>query len=203
MKRTKNENNNTAQIKALVEASAPKVGELKYGEGENEIIVKVYPVLPFSRRMEMVREISDGVFMDTKDSVNTYMPGYLTLLQKFVVVKNYTDLRLPTKLDDMWLVLNYTSIYSDVVKMVGEDEINDIFDASNKAIDTYRQYLTTKTDISALMNKIGGVLSDFEGRIPQEDINEITSKLKEMPKGSTLQDIIGSIIGNKDVKANT
>ena len=106
-------------------------------------------------------------------------------------------------MDDMWLVLNYTSIYSDVVKMVGEDEINDIFDAANKAIDTYRQYLTTKTDISSLMNKIGGVLSDFEGRIPQEDINEITSKLKEMPQGSTLQDIIGSIIGNKDVKANT
>ena len=46
-------------------------------------------------------------------------------------------------------------------------------------------------------------MSDFEGRIPQEDINEITSKLKEMPQGSTLQDIIGSIIGNKDVKANT
>ena len=81
MKRTKNENNNTAQIKALVEASAPKVGELKYGEGENEIIVKVYPVLPFSRRMEMVREIADGVFMDTKDSVNTYMPGCLTLFK--------------------------------------------------------------------------------------------------------------------------
>ena len=35
MKRTKNANNNTTQIKALVEAYAPKVKELKYGSGED------------------------------------------------------------------------------------------------------------------------------------------------------------------------
>ena len=99
--------------------------------------------------------------------------------------------------------MNYTSIYDDVVKLVGVCEIQDIFDAANKAIDTYRQYLTTKTDVNSLMNKIGSVLSDFEGKIPQEDIKEITSKIKDIPKGSSLQDIIGSLFGDKDVKANT
>ena len=82
MKNTKNGNNNTAQIKAFVEASAPKVTELKYGEGEKELVVKVYPVLPFMKRTEMVREIIDGVFMDGKDSVNTFVPEFLTLLKK-------------------------------------------------------------------------------------------------------------------------
>ena len=77
MKNTKNGNNNTAQIKAFVEASAPKVTELKYGEGEKELVVKVYPVLPFMKRTEMVREIIDGVFMDGKDSVNTYVPEFI------------------------------------------------------------------------------------------------------------------------------
>lgn len=203
MKRTKNANNNTTQIKALIEASAPKVKELKYGSGENELTINVYPVIPFTKRVEMIREIADGVFMDSKDSVNTYVPEYLTLLQKYAVIKHFTDLKLPTKLDDMWLVLNYTSIYDDVVKLVGVGEIQDIFDAANKAIDTYRQYLTTKTDVNSLMNKIGSVLSDFEGKIPQEDIKEITSKIKDIPKGSSLQDIIGSLFGDKDVKANT
>ena len=180
MKKSKSENNNTAQIRALVEATAPRVGELKYGEGETELVVKVYPVLPFTKRMEMVREIVDGVFMDEKDSVKTYVPEYRTLLERYTVIKFFTDLTLPTKLDDMWLVLKYTTIYDDVVKLVGEADIEDIFDAANNAIDTYRQYLVAKTDVNSLMNKIGGVLSDFEGRVPQEDIDAITSKIKDV-----------------------
>lgn len=200
MKNTKNGNNNTAQIKAFVEASAPKVTELKYGEGEKELAIKVYPVLPFMKRTEMVREIIDGVFMDGKDSVNTYVPEFLTLLQKYAVIKYFTDLQLPTKLDDMWLVLNYTSLYDDVVQIVGESEIKDIFDAANKAIDTYRQYLVSKTDMHSFMDKIGGVLKDFEGRIPQEDITEIVSKIKDMPKGGSLQDLITGLLGKKDVQ---
>lgn len=200
MKNTKNGNNNTAQLKAFVETSAPKVTELTYGEGDKPLVVKVYPVLPFMKRTEMVREIIDGVFMDGKDSVNTYVPEFLTLLQKYAVIKYFTDLQLPTKLDDMWLVLNYTPIYEDVVKIVGKFEVKDIFDAANKAIDTYRQYLTTKTDMHSLMDKIGGMLKDFEGKIPQEDITEITSKLKEMPKGASLQDLISGLLGKKDVQ---
>lgn len=119
-----------------------------------------------------------------------------------VVVKNFTDIQLPDKLDDLWLLLNYTAIYDDVVNAVGSEDINDIFDAANKAIDTYRQYLATKTDISSFMDKIGGVLSDFEGKVSKDDIAEITSKIKNVPAGSTLQSIIGSIFSNKDVNVN-
>ncbi len=200
MKKSKSENNNTAQIRALVEATAPRVGELKYGEGETELVVKVYPVLPFTKRMEMVREIVDGVFMDEKDSVKTYVPEYRTLLERYTVIKFFTDLTLPTKLDDMWLVLKYTTIYDDVVKLVGEADIEDIFDAANNAIDTYRQYLVAKTDVNSLMNKIGGVLSDFEGRVPQEDIDAITSKIKDLVPNGSLQDIISGLFGKKDVQ---
>lgn len=200
MKKSKNENNNTAQIRALVETTAPRVGELKYGEGETELVIKVYPVLPFTKRMEMVREIVDGVFMDEKDSVKTYVPEYRTLLERYTVIKFFTDLTLPTKLDDMWLVLKYTTIYEDVVKLVGEADIEDIFDAANKAIDTYRQYLVAKTDVNSLMNKIGGVLSDFEGRVPQEDIEAITSKIKDLAPNGSLQDIISGLFGKKDVQ---
>lgn len=200
MKKSKNENKNTAQIRALVEASAPRVGELKYGEGETELIVKVYPVLPFTKRMEMVREIVDGVFMGEKDSVKSYVPEYRTFLERYAVIKFFTDLALPTKLDDMWLVLKYTTIYDDVVNLIGKADIEDIFEAANKAIDTYRQYLVAKTDVSSLMNKIGDVLSDFEGRVPQEDIEAITSKIKGLSPNGSLQDIISGLFGEKDVQ---
>ena len=54
--------------------------------------------------------------------------------------------------------------------------------------------------MNSLMDKIGGVLKDFEGRIPQEDITAITSKLKDMPKGASLQDLITGLLGKKDVQ---
>lgn len=200
MKKNKKENNNTAQINALIEKNMPKIHVLRYGEGEKELIIKVYPALPFTKRMEMIREIIDGVFMGEKDSVNSYAPEFLTLLQKYTVIRFYTNLYLPGKLNDMWLVLNYTPIYKDVVEIVGKDEINDIFEAANKAIGTYRQYLTTKTDINSLMNKLGGVLSDIEGKLPPEDIEAITSKMKNMQSGASVQGLISDLLRDKDIK---
>lgn len=190
-------NSYASKVKAFAQNAAPIISKLKYGEHDEEFFVKVYPVLPFTKRMEMIREIINGVFMDEKDSVSTYVPEFLALLQKYTVIKFYTNLPLPNDLNDMWLVLNYTTIYNDVVNIVGEKEINEIYDAANKAIDTYRQYLTTKTDINSLMNKIGGALSDFERKIPKEDITAITSKIKDLQKSSSIQDIVGSLLGNQ------
>lgn len=198
MKIQKNENNNIAKIKTLVKELAPKVSELKYGNGDDEFIVKVYPILPFTKRIEMVREIVNGVFMDKKDTVDNYMPEFLTLMQKYTVIKFFTDLTLPRKIDDMWLVLNHTSIYEDVINIVGISEVEDIFNAANKAIDTYRQYLTTKTDVNSLINKIGGAVNDFGNKISQEDIMSITSKIKDIPKGTSLQELIASLFNNKN-----
>lgn len=201
MKKTKTENKNAAQLKAFFEANAPTKKELKYGEGDNEFVINVYPVLPFSARMEMVRQIVNGVFMNERTSVNDYVPEFLILLQKYTVVKFYTDLELPTSLDDMWLVLNYTSLYDDIVKEVGADEIADIFDAANKAIDTYRQYLAAKTDTNALVKKIGDMLGDLNGVTSEGILDRFADALQNLPEGVSLQDLLGGLIGNRDVKA--
>lgn len=194
MKKSKIEKNNTAQIKSLVEKSASKTSELRYGEDGNELIVVVYPVLPFTKRMQMIREIVDGVFMDEKDTVLTYAPEFLSLLKKYAIIKYFTDLSLPNKLDDMWLVLNYTTIYDDVAQIIGDKEINDIFEAAENGIDTYRQYLITKTDTNSFMNKISKAISDFEANIPQEDMAQALESLKDMPQGFNMQDFMNVLL---------
>lgn len=195
MKNQKNKN----IIESLVKTMAPKISELRYGEGDNEVVISVFPVLPFVKRSAMVREIVDGVFMDNKDTVDTYVPEFLTLLQKYTVLKYFTDFPLPKEINDLWLVLNFTTIYEDVVEIVGVEEIKDIFDAANNAIDTYRQYLVRKTDINSLMGKIGGMMGDIESKISKEDIDSVLSKVKEFTGGSSMQDLIGALIGKKDV----
>lgn len=205
MNKLKTENNNESQTRKFIEYYAPKIVDLKYEYGDKQFTFKVFPVLPFTKRMEMIKEIVDGVFIGGKNSVNGYAPEFLTFLRRYTVIKNYTDLNLPKKIDDIWLVLNYTPIYNDVVKAVGEDEIKDVFDAADKAIDTYRQYVAAKTDMHSLFDKIGETLSGFEGKLSEEALDELASKAKELTNGSSsnLTDIIGSLVANKDVKENT
>ncbi len=176
------EKSNAEQMKALVESCAPKVRELKYGEGENELKFNVYPVLPFGERTQMVKEIVDGVFMDERNTVHTYAPEFLTLVKRHAVVSNFTDLSLPEKIEDVWLVLNFTTIYEDIVKVVGEKEIEDIFDAADKAIETYRQYLVNKTDVNSFMGKIGDAFKDFDAKVSKQDIAVMIEEIKKIAK---------------------
>lgn len=195
MKKTKIENNKTAQIKSLVKATAPVVKELKYGEGDNEFIVKVYPVLPFTKRIQMIREIIDGVFVGEKDSVSTYAPEFLSLLKRYTTIRYFTDLALPNKLDDIWLVLNYTTIYDDAANIIGKQDLADIYEAAENGIDTYRKYLVTKTDTNSFMNKFSKAISDFETNMPQEEMSQILGKIKDLPQGANLNDIITAFLG--------
>ena len=180
MEENKTEKNNAAQMKALVEVCAPKVKELKYGEGENEFKFNVYPVLPFRDRIQVVKDIVDGVFMDKQDTVYTYAPEFETLVKRYAVVSHYTDLSLPDSLDDIWLVLHCTTIYEDVVKAVGEAEIEDVLGAADKTIDTYRRYVETKTDINSFMNKIGETFKDFDAKVSKEDVSAMIEEIKKI-----------------------
>lgn len=186
--------NKTSQVKALLEKCAPKVEELKYGEGENEFTVSVFPVLPFTKRTEMVREIADGVFMDDKASISTYVPEFLCLMQKFTTLKYFTDIELPKKINDLWLVLNYTSIYEDVSAVLGDNLFN-IFNDANTLIDAKRDALVNKTDINSIVTKISDAVKSFENKVSPESIEAIVESLKGLSGSSSPQDIINAIMG--------
>lgn len=186
-------NNINKQFKALVEENAPRVQELTYGEGDNQIVVKVYPVLPLTQRATMVGEIADGVFIGNKNTIESYHPELLEFMQKFTTLKFFTDLKMPKNIDDLWLFLNYTPVCDDVANLIGDD-LREIFVAADRAIETRRQYLANTTDINSLFRKLGDALKDFEAKISKADIDKVLEGLKGLSNGETAN-ILKSVLG--------
>ena len=197
----KNENNTKTLLKNFIEQSAPKVTELNYSTEHGDLTVKVYPVLPFSKRAAMIREIVNGVFMGDKSTIDDYVPEFLEFIKRYTTIEYFTDLGLPKKLDDAWLVLNYTSVYEDVAKILGKDLLS-IFDEASKSIDAYKEYLTKKSDANTFIKKITDSMKDFDGKLPDFDISKLSEIMQKLPKDSPLNNIISSLLNASDLSDN-
>ncbi len=178
-------------LKEFVEREAPKMQELRYGEGEGEFSVKVYPVLPLSERIKMEKEIFNDVFMGDADNIASFVPCYIDLAKRYATIKYFTDLEIPDTVDEAWFLLNYTPIYDDVAAILGE-ELGKIFDEVDKRIEAHCNYLENKADFNAIVRKLSDALQKFEDRIPQEDI----AKIMDSIKGG-----VGSILSSDLMKA--
>ncbi len=198
MSKTTINENSIQKLKSLFETNAPKSSELVYSIGDEELKIKVNPIISFTKRIQLVREIVDSVFMDNKNTVHTYAPEILTLVKRHAVIKYFTDLSLPDKLDDMWLILNYTSIYQDVIEIVGIREIESIFKDAEDIIEVYKQYLATKTDANIFMDKITEFVSNIKSKINEESISKALSTFEKMSQGTDLKDIANAFLENKN-----
>ncbi|MGN0819840.1 MAG: hypothetical protein ACI4M6_05535 [Christensenellaceae bacterium] len=185
-------------MKRLVQDSAPVAKELRYKTEIGELTFKVYPVISYKDRIAMVRDIVDGVFMGEKNTIDCYMPEFLSLVQRNAVVSYFTDLKLPEKLEEAWLFLKHTTIYDDVVKIVG-DEIQEIFTAADETIEVYKKYLTNKSDINKLVSRIGLSLEEMAKNMPEVsadgiNVDGLNDALKANGINIDLNGILGSIL---------
>ena len=190
-------NKNTQVIKALVEETAPRLQELTYGEGDNQLVIKVYPVLPLVQRANMVKEIADGVFVGDGKTINSYRPEMLEFLRKYATIAYFTDAKLPKNIESLWIFLNYTPVYNDVADLIG-DELKEIFLAADSMIETRRQYLVRKTDINSFVKTLGDALKGLESKISKEDIDKVTETLKGLSGGEPLQNIFKTLLGSNN-----
>lgn len=193
-------------IKNLIKESVPTVQELSYTTENGELKVKVYPVIPYVKRTQMVRDIVEGVFMGEKDSLDCYMPEFLSLVKRHATLTYFTDVKLPTKLEDMWLMLRYTPIYDDVVKIV-EKDLDEIFEAAEDSIKAYKKRLIKKTDFSGFINKISQHAQDFAKNMPEMnlenfDMGKVNEILKEKGVNVDLNGILGSILKQPEATAD-
>jgi len=186
-------------LKALIESQAAKPQTLTYGEGETELKVVVTPVISFAERTEMISFIVDSAFTVGIDTIQSYTPQYVKLAKRCAVLQHFTDLKLPAKLNDLWMILNHTTIYRDVIEIVGED-IDDIFDEADRAIAAQRDYLANKTDINGLFSKLGGAMGKID--FSKEELTELLNVFKNMPNLSEDQ-LIDGILKFKATAENT
>lgn len=126
------------QPETLVEAQSRGQKEIIYNEGtEDELKVVVVSAIPYTKRTVLISELVALNFAGDASHINDYMPSALEFARKYTIVRYYSDLKLPTNLDELWLILNHTSIFQDIYDFVGND-IDKIFDEADNYFNSLR-----------------------------------------------------------------
>ncbi len=191
----------SASVMAFIEKNAKKPTTIKYEiPGMDPIVVNVRSVIPFGSYAATVRAIVGIVFMNNGQNIDDYAPENLEFAKRYVVVSSFTDFKVPTDINDAWLVLYNTPLYDDVMNIVG-DYAGVIFDAANDLIEARLRFLSGKTGINDLISKISEKVDGMNMNISQEDIQAMLKTLGNMPS-MTPESIVSAVVKAQEDKDN-
>jgi hypothetical protein len=168
----------------------PKIA--RFGVGDAEFSIEIYSTIPISARMELVERVVSLVFSKTSGSTEEYTPALTEFAKRYNIFSYYTNLVLPTNVDDAWLVLNDAHIYETILNEISE-EAQTVLEEADLAIKTKIDYLTNKTDFTQLVEKITGVISSLVNELSGTDINQVFDIFKNLPNVST-SELVKSIL---------
>lgn len=194
--------NNTAKVRAFISRQVAKPTTISYpiGEGDNIEIV-VNPVLPFAKRAEMVRAIAGIVFINKGEHINDYMPEYTKLAKKITIISYYTDFKLPKDVNDAWLVLNNTTLFDDVAKIIGKD-VEEIFEEADELIETRKNYLVNKTDLNSFLAKISEKIDSFGSQFTEQDLRTVMKMMEKLPQNLSPESVVKAVAAVEEEKYN-
>lgn len=194
--------NNTAKVRAFISGQVAKPTTISYpiGEGDNIEIV-VNPVLPFAKRAEMVRAIAGIVFINKGEHINDYMPEYTKLAKKITIISYYTDFKLPKDVNDAWLVLNNTTLFDDVAKIIGKD-VEEIFEEADELIEARKNYLINKTDLNSFLAKISEKIDSFGSQFTEQDLRSVMKMMEKLPQNLSPESVVKAVAAVEEEKSN-
>lgn len=180
-------------LRTLVEAQSRGQKEIIYNEGtEDELKVVVVSAIPYTKRTALISELVALNFAGDASHINDYMPSALEFARKYTIVRYYSDLKLPTNLDEIWLILNHTSIFQDIYDFVGND-IDKIFNEADKQIEAKLAYLANQSDLNLFLGNISKVVEKFGDTLKDVDIHKLISVLGNMSQFSS-EELVDSIL---------
>lgn len=193
---------NTAKIRAFISGQVAKPTTISYPNGEHgNIEIKVSPILPFAKRAEMVRAIAGIVFINKGEHINDYMPEYTKLAKKITIISYYTDFKLPKDVNDAWLVLNNTTLFDDVAKIIGKD-VEEIFEEADELIETRKNYLINKTDLNSFLAKISEKIDSFGSQFTEQDLRTVMKMMEKLPQDLSPESVVKAVAAVEEEKSN-
>ena len=194
--------NNTAKVRAFISGQVAKPTTISYpiGEGDN-IEIGVNPVLPFAKRAEMIRAIAGIVFINKGEHINDYMPEYTKLAKKITIISYYTDFKLPKDVNDAWLVLNNTTLFDDVAKIIGKD-VEEIFEEADELIEARKNYLINKTDLNSFLAKISEKIDTFGSQFTEQDLRAVMKMMEKLPQNLSPESVVKAVAAVEEEKSN-
>lgn len=187
------------KLTAFVQAQVKEPVALKYNEGDKQLTIKVFPVISFGKRMELISSIVGMVFIEGAEGKTEYRPELVKFVKRRAVVAYFTDIKLPENLDDLWALLCHTPLYKDVARIVGDD-VGSILAEADEAIKIRCAEITDQNGINGLLRKVSSVIDSFAGELNGVDIGQLLEMFKSLPNMSE-DELVKSVLKNRNETA--
>lgn len=177
MAENNNEKNSVNKIKTFIKTNLPSSVKLEFGEGENAFSINVKKVISFTTKVAMVRELADLVFMENENGEREYVPEVLSLAEKYMILKYFTDIEMSEDINDIWYLVNYTKLYDSVEKAIGMDNVCDLLVEAEAIIEIYKSKMNNPLgNIDSLFDEAVNTLIDNDKDL---NINKLFNKTEE------------------------
>ena len=114
MKKIESESGDIA-LKAFMSGLNKEPVELKYGEGKEQLTIKIFPVIPFERRLELIESIAGTVFVSGGKTIDGYLPASIKFAKRYAIIGYFTDFKFPAEINGIWAIVNQSGLYDDVL----------------------------------------------------------------------------------------
>ena len=169
-----------------------KTTEIKF-EGKT---VNVNAMLPLKERASLIQSAADMVFAEGADSIDGYMPAYKRFAVRYAIIRYFTDIELPSELEEVAQIVCYSDLFSRVTEAVCAKQICGIMEDINDLISARKEALIRQSITSKMLKSINGTVDKLGGQLKDIDIGallETLSKLPDTGSNGFLQSIVKGI----------
>lgn len=146
------------------EKQVAKEYTFKVGDEETTLTYTVNTTIKFEDMVGLVNSIADAVIARDKREIWNYIGGTADIIKKATILAKQTNIPW-TNLEDMYAICTYTTIYDDVVQVIGIDKVEKIFSQADEVIEARLHYLEGQTTINELIGKATEVFDELKGKI--------------------------------------
>lgn len=183
------------KMKSLISKNLERKNKLEYSIEEGTIVINVKPLISFTDRVKLIKEIASNAFIEeSNNSVTQYSPEFITFLKRYYILSYYTDIKLPENINDAWLILRYTDIFDDVKKIIGEDIVKEIFDEVDDIINVRKKIVVASNSYLNLFMQISAIINQLTTGISKEDIEKTLSQIENLPNANEIKGLIDKIV---------
>ena len=136
----------------------------KVGDEETTLTYTVNTTIKFEDMVGLVNSIADAVITRDKREIWNYIGGTADIIKKATILAKQTNIPW-TNLEDMYAICTCTTIYDDVVQVIGIDKVEKIFSQADEVIEARLHYLEGQTTINELIGKVTEVFDELKGKI--------------------------------------
>ena len=177
----------------LIASGKKQAKDLKYGTGNAEFVVKIDPLPSVAKRTEAIEMATDLVF-SFESGIGGYITSLLSFAKKYAVLACFTDIDFEFDLDDIWTLVNATTLHKDVVAEVGEKAIEEFIYELNELIEANKGAKMRSVNIDSILARLAGIVSDISLQFKNVDMHKVLSRFQNLSDSIKGDDLLKKIV---------